>query len=108
MQFDHKAILKSNNIKKINGSVEKKYRIKIECCDTMISYCMLINQLQKDIKELNNKNKSIQEEYFKNNGSISQTDLDMIEQINNLIIHKKDLRNFYSKRIKELKENNDI
>ena len=108
MQFDHKAILKSNNLKKLNGSVEKKYRIKIEYCDRIITYCMLINQLQKDIKELNKKNKLIQDQYFKNNGIINQTDLDLIEQINNLIIHKKDLRNFYSKRIKQLKENNDI
>ena len=30
MEFDHKAILKSDHIEKINGSVEKHYKNKID------------------------------------------------------------------------------
>lgn len=108
MDFDYKAILKSDNIKKINGSVEKIYRRKIECCDEILSYCMIINQLQIDIKNLNMKNQHILDNYFKNNGTMNNTDSDIIKQVNILIAHKKKLRNYYSDKMKELKDIYDI
>lgn len=108
MNFDYKAILKSNTIRKINGSVEKGYRVKIESCDIIITYCMLIDKLQKDIKMLNNENQKFQTKYMNNDGLITENDLDMINQINKLIINKKKLRNYYSHKIKELKDNHDI
>ena len=108
MHFDHKAILKSNNIQKINGSVEKGYRTKIECCDTIITYCMLIDKLQKEIKMLNDENQKFKNKYINNEGLITETDIDMISQINKLIINKKNLRKNYSNKIKELKDYHNI
>ena len=64
MEFDHKAILKSDHIEKINGSVEKHYKNKIDVCDTIINHLRLIDKLQNDIEGLYNYNYTIKNQYL--------------------------------------------
>lgn len=104
MQFDHKAILKSDHIEKINGSVEKHYKIKIDACDAIISYYRLIDELQSEIKYLYDHNKNIENLYLESKASINVDDKRMSDEIGNMIDYKKELRDYYCKKIKELKK----
>ena len=104
MEFDHKAILKSDHIEKINGSIEKHYKIKIDVCDSIISYYRLIDELQNEIKDLYDQNKDIEKSYLESKASINTDDKRMSDEIGNMIVYKKELRDYYCKKIKELKK----
>lgn len=89
MDFNHKAILKSDNIEKINGSVEKKFRFKIEICDNIINHYNIIDELQKDILNL----------YLNISNNLNKKEI-----IKNIKLKKK-LRNFHIEQIHLLKKN---
>ena len=52
MEFDHKANIKSDNIEKINGSIEIRYTNDIDVCDTIINHFRLIDKLQNEIDSI--------------------------------------------------------
>ena len=108
MEFDHKAILKSDNIEKINGSIEKRYKNKIDVCDTIINHFRLIDKLQNEIEVLYNQNKNIEKEYLESKDCTKdcaiKNNKKMRYEIANIIKYKKDLRDYHRIKIKELKK----